>query len=164
MINPIQKHIISILIVVMNIKLFVVLIVNTANQFRYGGENAVYKFMEKILKEVKYCKNLIKYKFNKPLKMTKEDESKFKKADSCHICNKKDTDKDIRVREHCHMTQKYRGSAHQDCNLKFRLTDKIPVIFHNLRGYDSHFIMQNIGQVAKTKNLKQKQKTEKNVK
>ena len=75
MINPIQKHIISILIVVMNIKLFVVMIVNTANQFRYRGENAVYKFMEKILKEVKYCKNLIKYKFNKPLKMTKEDES-----------------------------------------------------------------------------------------
>ena len=54
------------------------------------------------------------------------------------------------------MTQKYRGSAHQDCNLKFRLTDKIPVIFHNLRGYDSHFIMQNIGQLAKTHTYKNK--------
>ena len=79
-----------------------------------------------------------KTKFNKPLKMTKDDEKNFKKADSCHICNKKYTDKDIRVRDHCHVTQKYRGSAHQDCNLNFRLTDKIPVIFHNLRGYDSH--------------------------
>ena len=45
----------------------------------YRGENAVYKFMEKMLEEVKYCKNVIKYKFNKPLKMTKEDEENFKK-------------------------------------------------------------------------------------
>ena len=43
----------------------------------YRGENAVYKFMEKMLEEVKYCKNGIKYKFNKPLKMTKEDENKL---------------------------------------------------------------------------------------
>ena len=107
--------------------------------------------MENMLKEVKYCRNtcIIKTKFNKPLKMTKEDENKFKKAEACHICNKKYTYKDIRVRDHCHVTQKYRGSAHQDCNLNFRLTDKIPVIFHNLRGYDSHFIMQNIGKIAK---------------
>ena len=44
--------------------------------------------------------------------------------------------KDIRVRDHCHITGKYRGSAHQDCNINFRLTAKIPIIFHNLRGYD----------------------------
>ena len=46
---------------------------------------------------------------------------------------------------HCHITGKYRGSAHQSCNINYRLTDKIPVIFHNLRGYDSHFIMNEIG-------------------
>ena len=84
--------------------------------------------MEKMLEEVKYCKNVIKYKFNKALKMTEKDEINFKKADSCHICNQKYTVKDIRVRDHCHVTQKYRGSAHQDRNLNFRLTDKIPVI------------------------------------
>ena len=75
--------------------------------------------------------------------MTKEDDKKFKKTDSCHICNKKYINKDIIVRDHCHITGKYRGPAHQDCNLNFQLTDKIPVIFHNLRSYDSHFIMQN---------------------
>ena len=53
----------------------------------YRGENVVYKFMEKMLDEVKYCKNVIKYKFSKPLKMT--NENKFRKADECHICNKK---------------------------------------------------------------------------
>ena len=95
------------------------------------GPNAVYKFMEKMLEEVKYCKKVMKYKFNKPLKMTKEDEENFKKADECHICNKKYTDSEIRVKDHCNITGKYRGSAHQDCNLNLQLTDKIPVIFHN---------------------------------
>ena len=70
--------------------------------------------------------------------------------------------KKIIVRDHCHITGKYRGPAHQDCNLNFQLTDKIPVIFHNLRRYDSHFIMQNIGQIAKTHTYKTKR--EKNVK
>ena len=81
--------------------------------------------------------------------MTKDDEEKFQKADKCHICEKEYNKTDVRVRDHCHVTGQYRGSAHQDCNLNFRITDKIPVIFHNLRGYDSHFIMQEIGEIAK---------------
>jgi len=86
-------------------------------------------------------KKIIKYKFNKPLKMTDQDEEDFKKGEECHICNKKYNKTDKRVRDHCHVTGKYRGSAHESCNLNFKLTDNIPVIFHNLRGYDSHFIM-----------------------
>ena len=118
----------------------------------YRGEKAVYKFMEKMIEEVKYCKNTMKKEFNKPLKMTEEDEEKFQKAKECHICDTKYTDKDIRVRDHCHITGKYRGSAHQECNLKLKINPdeiKIPVIFHNLRGYDSHFIMQEIGAITK---------------
>ena len=115
----------------------------------YRGEKAVYKFMEAMLDEVKYCKKVMKKYFNKPLRMTKDDEEKFQKADECHICNKKYNENDVRVRDHCHITGKYRGSAHQDCNLNFQITDKIPVIFHNLRGYDSHFIMQEIGEIVK---------------
>ena len=118
----------------------------------YRGEKAVYTFLEYMLDEVKYCKKIVKQQFNKPLKMTKEDEDKFKIADECHICNNKYTDEDIRVRDHCHITGKYRGSAHQECNLKLRVNPeevKIPVIFHNLRGYDCHFIMQEIGAIVK---------------
>ena len=118
----------------------------------YRGEKAVYTFLEYMLDEVKYCKKVMKKEFYKPLKMTKEDEKKFQKAEECHICDKKYTDKDIRVRDHCHITGKYRGSAHQECNLKIRVNPeevKIPVIFHNLRGYDSHFIMQEIGAIVK---------------
>ena len=117
----------------------------------YKGENAVYKFMEKMLEEVEYCKAVIKKHFNKPLVMTEVDEQHFKTMDGCHICGEKYTDKDVRIRGHCHITGKFRGSAHKECNLKLMIKPenlKIPVIFHNLRGYDSHFIMQQIGEIA----------------
>ena len=117
----------------------------------YRGENAVYKFMEKMLEEVKYCKTVIKKHFNKPLIMTEVDKQRFKTMDRCHICGEKYTDKNVRVRDHCHITGKFRGSTHQECNLKLRIKSediKIPVIFHNLRGYDSHFIMQQIREIA----------------
>ena len=125
----------------------------------HRGENAVHKFMENMLEEVNWCKSKIKKHFNKPLKMTMENEIDFKKAIKCHICDQQYTDKDIRVRDHCHITGKFRGSAHQDCNLKLRIKPdniKIPVIFHNLRGYDSHFIMQQIGEITKKHAYKNK--------
>lgn len=58
------------------------------------------------------------------------------------------------------ITEKYRGSAHQDCNvnhfgLKFE-DMKIPVIFHNLQGYDSHFLTQEIGEIANNYTYKNK--------
>ena len=87
----------------------------------YRGENAVYKFMEKMLEEVKYCKTVIKKHLNKPLVMTEVDKQRFKTMDRCHICGEKYTDKDVRVRDHCHITGKFRGSAHQECNLKLRI-------------------------------------------
>ena len=105
------------------------------------GPNAVYKFLEKMLEEEKWCQETLKKHFNKQLEMTKADEKNFSSADSCHICGIKYKSCDISVRDHCHITGKYRGSAHQKCNVNYKLTEKIPVIFHNLRGYDSHFIM-----------------------
>ena len=78
----------------------------------YQGENAVYKFMEKMLEEVEYCKAVVKKRFNKPLVMTADDEQCFRTMDGCHICGNKYTDKDVRVRDHCHITGKFRGSAH----------------------------------------------------
>ena len=118
----------------------------------YRGENAVYKYVEKMLEEVEYCKAVVKKRFNKPLVMTEDDETRFKLMNKCHICGNKYTDKDVRVRDHCHITEKFRGSAHQECNVKLRIKPediKVPVIFHNLHGYDSHFIMQQIGEIAK---------------
>ena len=115
----------------------------------YRGEMTIQKFMNDMLAEVKYCRNVVYNHFSKDLKMTREDEESFQRAEECHICKKPYDESDKRVRDHCHVTGKYRGSAHEGCNLNFKLTNKIPVVFHNLKGYDSHFIMQEIGNIAK---------------
>ena len=73
-------------------------------------------------------------------------------ATHCHICDKKYRVDDVPVRDHCHVTGKYRGSAHGACNLKLQISAekiKIPVIFHNLKGYDSHFIINELGELIK---------------
>ena len=118
----------------------------------YRGEMTIHKFMEDMLDEVKYCKKIAKKHFTKPIEMTNEDKESFRSAKECHICKipygANDNFNNI-VRDHCHVTGKYRGSAHEFCNLNFQLTDKIPVVFHNLKGYDSHFIMQEIGNIVK---------------
>jgi len=84
--------------------------------------------------------------------MTAEEERDFVNSTSCYSCGRKYKagDENGPVRDHCHITGKYRGSAHKDCNLKLRLEPesiKIPVFFHNFKGYDSHFIMQKNGKM-----------------
>ena len=61
----------------------------------------------------------------------------------CHICNK-ELGKD-RVRDHCHLTGKFRSAAHEDCNLKYRVPKFFPVVFHNLSGYDNHLFIKTLG-------------------
>ena len=90
--------------------------------------------------------------FRKPLVISDDEEEMFKANTSRHICGEQYNEKDVRVRDHCHVTGKYRGSAHQECNLKLKRNPnnvKIPVIFHNLRGCDAHFIMQEIRKIGK---------------
>ena len=83
--------------------------------------------------------------FNKELVVTKEDNENFKNSAKCWICEKDYVDNDLKVRDHCHITGKYRGSSHRDCNINFKLNQKIPVVFHNLKNYDPHLIMQELG-------------------
>jgi hypothetical protein len=82
-----------------------------------------------------------------PMEMTSKDTKTHETAQDCHVCEKP-LNRDS-VRDHCHITGKYRGATHNGCNLKLRLSavkTHIPVVFHNLRGYDSHLIMQAISQ------------------
>ena len=88
--------------------------------------------MELMLEEVKWCKKMIKKNFNKAMIPTKKDKHDFKTANKCQICDKKYCQKDVRVRDHCHITAKYRESAHQNCNLKLQM-----------KVYDSHFIISS---------------------
>ena len=83
------------------------------------------------------------YKFPKKMFLTEEDLDKFDKATKCHICDKP-LGKD-RVRDHCHLTGKFRGAAHNGCNINYKIPKFFPVIFHNLSGYDSHLFIKNLG-------------------
>ena len=80
----------------------------------------------------------------KLLIMSEEEEHLLQQSNSCWICEKLIDNDDEKVRDHCHVTGKFRGAAHWNCNINFQLTKKVPVIFHNLRGYDSHLIFNEL--------------------
>ena len=83
--------------------------------------------------------------FNKELVMTKEDNEDFDSPTNFSICDNHHIDTDVKVRDHCHITGKYRGSAHRDCNINFQFNHKISVALHNLKIYYLHPIMQELG-------------------
>jgi hypothetical protein len=66
--------------------------------------------------------------------MTNDDWKNYNDAKRCYICNETFTKENYKVRDHNHITDKYRGAAHTKCNLRYRLSTTIPVIFHNLKG------------------------------
>ena len=69
--------------------------------------------------------------FNKNLIMSEKEEHLFQQSNSCWNCKKLIDNYKEKVRDHCHITGKFRGVAHQNCNIIFHLTKKVPVIFHN---------------------------------
>ena len=79
--------------------------------------------------------------FNKELVMTKEDNENFKISTKCCICDNNYVDNDIKVKDHCHITAKYRGFIHRDRNVNLKLNQKIPVVFHNLKNDDLRLII-----------------------
>ena len=86
----------------------------------------------------------MKKHFNENLIMTEEEEHLFQQSNSCWICKKLINNDDEKLRNHCHVTGKFRDAAHWSCSVNLQLTKKVPVIFHNLRGYDSHLIFREL--------------------
>ena len=81
-----------------------------------------------------FCKNLI---------MSAEENEKFELTNICWICSKL-IGVDEKIRDHCHISGKHRGAAHWNCNINLKISKKVPVIFHNLKGYDSHLIFKEL--------------------
>ena len=107
-------------------------------------KDSICKFVEKILKEYDYCNKVMKKYFNKNVVMSFDEEEIFQLSNKCWICDKLFDVGDEKVRDHCHITGKFRGATHFSCNANFKLSKRLPVIFHNLRGYDSHLIIKEI--------------------
>ncbi|XP_011700257.1 PREDICTED: uncharacterized protein LOC105457338 [Wasmannia auropunctata] len=111
-------------------------------QFR-RGENCVTWFVEQLENLAHKVKSALSA--NVPMaNLTRDDWVKFNSATDCHVCEKPFAPDDSRVRDHCHLTGRFRGPAHSNCNLNYKDSHCIPVVFHNLSGYDSHFIIKEI--------------------
>ncbi|XP_071177928.1 uncharacterized protein [Mytilus edulis] len=109
----------------------------------YRGENVSEHFLHSLLDENKRIKAILNNP--EPLCMTVEDEEDFQSSTHCHICMEEFTDSTIRVRDHAHVSGKFRGASCRDCNLNFKEHTFVPVIFHNLKQFDAHLICSSIG-------------------
>ena len=98
-----------------------------------------------MIEESKYCSYDMKKYFNKELVMTKEDNEDFQNSAKCLICDNDYIGNDVKFRHHYQITGKYRDFAKRDCNINVKLNHKIPVLFHNLKTYDLHFVLQEPG-------------------
>ena len=76
--------------------------------------------------------------------LTKKQWKKYKKVSRCHICFKSFTEGNPKVRDHCYYSSLYRGAAHSLCNVRYRIPSYIPVVFHNLSGYDTHLFIREL--------------------
>lgn len=112
----------------------------------YRGTKPASKLIEDLLLEQKRIEAILydqTYVSVDDMIISDEQIRTYNKTNICHICNKAIEDDDVKVRDHCHITGQYRGPAHSKCNVQFNYSNfKIPVFVHNLKGYDSHLIVQ----------------------
>ena len=119
--------------------------INLPNQqLFFRGENAAYKFIKAIIKEYQYRKKIMKKHFNKSLIMSEEEEKQFQSSNMHWICDKLIDNDGEKVKDHCHITRKFRDAARWSANMNLQFTKKVPVIFHNLRVCDSHLILMSL--------------------
>ena len=115
---------------------------------KYMGEDAMEKFVEWIEDDVKDIANIPDVK----MIFGPDELNQFNNTTKCWICNEEFDDttdekgyrKNEKVKDHCHYTGRFRGAAHNSCNLKYKKPKFIPVVFHNLSGYDSHLFIKNL--------------------
>ena len=76
--------------------------------------------------------------------LTKAQLKKYEEARICHICFKPFNGENPKVRDHCHYTGHYRGPAHMKCNWQYKIPSYIPIVFHNLSGYDAPLVIKEL--------------------
>ena len=99
----------------------------------YFGKDDVYNFISSMIEESKYCSDVMKKHFKKELVMIKKDYKDLQNSTKCCICDNDYIDNDVKVRDHCHIAGKYRGSAHRESNINIKLNHKNLAVFHNLK-------------------------------
>ena len=110
-------------------------------------------FIRELISRVKQAHLSLPKKEMIPL--NSEEWKKFRESEVCWLCKKKFGEKTLsKVRDHCHYTGKFRGAAHQSCNLKFQRPKFTPVFFHNLQNYDAHLFVRALGLMDEVLSIK----------
>ena len=110
----------------------------------YRGDDCMKKFCEDLKT---HANKIINYKKKKMMPLTTKEEICHNKQKICYICKKEfdiNDKKNYKVRDHCHYTGKYRGTAHNIYNLRYKVPKEIPIVFHNGSTYDYHFIIKEL--------------------
>ena len=110
----------------------------------YRGNDCMKKFCEDLRI---HATKIINDEKKKIISLTMEEKTNYNDQQICYICKKefdKSDKKHHKVRDHCHYTGKYRGAAHNVCNLRYKVPKEIPVVFHNGSTYDYHFIIKKL--------------------
>ena len=115
----------------------------------YRGLDSVHKFFTDIFEEEKEILKKLKEFQKTPMSLSEEEKIQHKKATSCYVCECNFTAENRKVRDHCHVLGNYRGAACNMCNLGMKMTKIISEIFHNLKGYDSHSLLPELGKFSK---------------
>ena len=120
------------------------------------------KNRRKFYKVKDFCRDLkelateiIHYKEEEMTTLTSDEVTLYEKQKVCHICKeyfctdenkKKEFKLYQKVRDHCHYSGKFRGAAHSNCNLQYKVPKKVPTVFHNGSTYDYHFIIKQLAE------------------
>lgn len=110
----------------------------------YPGEDCI----EWFLLQLRQIAEVVEHAVVHPMTpLTADQKMEFIRAEKCHICKVNFKSGDKRVHDPCHVTGRYRGPAHQHCNLNNQDSCVIPIVMHNLSGYDGHFLIKPLLQV-----------------
>ena len=110
----------------------------------YRGKDCMKKFCKDLME---HATKIINYEKKKMIPLTTEEKLYHNEQQICYICKKefdKSNKKKYKVRDHFHYMGKYRGAAHNICNLRYKIPKEISVVFHNGPTYDYHFIIKEL--------------------
>ena len=113
----------------------------------FTGAGCAEELLKYLATEAEHITESLYKKIN--MRLTPTDRASFAAADKCWVCGGEKEQGEKFVRDHDHITGKYRGAAHNRCNLLANIIPanyKLPVFFHNLSGYDAHLIISKASQ------------------
>ena len=94
-----------------------------------------------------HATKIINYEEKEMIPLIKEEKRSHRISRRCYICKKSLVLMiTIKVRGHCHYTGKYKGATRDICNLRYKIPQETPVVFHNDSTYDYHFIIKELAE------------------